>query len=613
MASRSVRDLLITGGRRAAMEEATARQERLRRFAGTESPSLTPTPVRPIASGASGRSSSSAGPSAPAPRGWSAPNASRSGAAALSSTRRGDPAAAEQQKSLRAASRVHDAAERDPLAADVGLTILEEKAVKPASTPGYQRSFRLFLVFLATLGTWNMVNGEVQPSEFGRVAKRDPSMIDSSLLDYYDYLYFSGSMSHEAEKAKAAVLHYANHLVALRDLGRSSRALQGFRKIAPGTSRFPLPRPILGALAGQLRSEGHHEIALALILMFVCNPRPAELFMLMVCDVVTSASTSIINLASGDTFNVTKTGRQDEGVSLENDLFSLLKDALLAHIHSLGFTDSTMRRATRSLWTFGHAIFKEAVCRAAAALGLPDGFCLYMARHGGVTTDLLEKFRSWAEGQARGRWHSETTLKRYVKPGVVARYLNSCEDEVIAYGEKLLSKPEVLLQVLKSEKDVMPPTVQRPGHGAAAPKSGPLATKKRAAMKAASAMKAMKKVADGVVDTALVPMPEKPVAKTMKAMKKVAVAIVDTALVPTPMKSIMKTMKVMKVMRAAPSAAPPAMKVMKKAMKAVKAMKAMKTMRVMRALPVVRKPAARVVPRRPAHAARRRPAAARRR
>ncbi len=135
-----------------------------------------------------------------------------------------------------------------------------------------------------------------------------------------------------------------------------------------------------------------------------------------------------------------------------------------------------MKTATRSSWTFGHAVLKKAVCRAVAPLGLLEGFSRSNARPGGETNDVLEECRSSTEGQAGTRRPPQTALKSHLDPGVAARSSNSCDDEVITYGEKSFSKRGALGQELKSEDVVAPPIVQRSSHGPTMSKFAPPAT-----------------------------------------------------------------------------------------------------------------------------------------
>ncbi len=366
---------------------------------------------------------------------------------------------------------------------------------------------------------------------------------------------------------------------------------------------------------GQLAAANHFEMALALALMFVAYLRPSELLSLRVCDFLSRTGDFVINLAPGDTNQYTKTGLQDEGIRLENQIWPSLAEALLNHVRDLGFTTATAATARVPLRTFSYQQFKDCLDRAAKALKLPDGFCPYMARHGGATTDILEKFRSWLETQARGRWAAESTLRRYVKQGTVARYLNGCDEEVINYGQKMSEDPARLVRILLGREALWPPSLKA-DRARRVNRNAPMP----AAMKAASPMKVMK-VMKSVAETALV----QAAMKVMKIMKVAEVA----PMLPTAMKvkSVAKAeaQDDVKVMRVAPplramkvvktmKRRAPAMKamkaarvsvVMKPAMRAVPAMKAMKPMKASKIMKAMGRPAAAHVRRRPAAVRRR--------
>lgn len=116
------------------------------------------------------------------------------------------------------------------------------------------------------------------------------------LIDYVDYLYFSGSAVGEAEKARAAVVHLAPHLGS-RDLRRTARALARFRKVALVHSRPPMPKVAMEAIVGWPYNAHHREEALA-ILMLVTYELPSELMALLVSDVVAPVPRSTDALAS---------------------------------------------------------------------------------------------------------------------------------------------------------------------------------------------------------------------------------------------------------------------------------------------------------------------------
>ena len=69
-----------------------------------------------------------------------------------------------------------------------------------------------------------------------------------------------------------------------------------------------------------------------------------------------------------------------------------------------------------------------------------------MARHGGVTRDVLSKFRSWPEAKSRGRWAADTTLRRYAKPGILNRYLEMCPADLVEFGGEFLVNDGLMRQ-----------------------------------------------------------------------------------------------------------------------------------------------------------------------
>ena len=501
------------------------------------------------------------------------------------------------------------------MAVESGLGYTEEKAIRGVTVTSYQRFFTLLLIFLGSMGVWQTAASQMSPAELQRVAKTDQPLLDASLVDYFDHLYFTGCQASDAEKTKASLCHYVTFLDFNRDLPRAARALQGFRKIAPGNSRFPLPRVILGALMGQLAVANHFEMALALALMFIAYLRPSELLNLRVCDVLCWTANFAINLAPRNTDQYTQTGSQDEAIRLANQIWPSLAAALLSHVKDLGYTAASAAMARVPLWTLSYQQFKDCLDRAAKALKLPDGFCPYMARLGGATTDVLEKFRSWPETQARGRWAAESTLRLCVKQDTVAAYLNGCDEEVINYGQKMLEDPARLVRILLGREALWPPSLKAV-RARRVNRNVPMP----AAMKAASPMKVMK-VMKSLVEVDVMPA----AMKTMKVMKMAEVAPmlhisievksvakaeakVDAKVMrvapPSRAMKVVKTMKrrapAMKAMKAARVSV-----VMKAAMRAVPAMKAMRTMKAGKIMKAMGRPAAAHVRRRPAAVRRR--------
>lgn len=77
-----------------------------------------------------------------------------------------------------------------------------------------------------------------------------PLDADPLLADFLDLLYLDGKSASEGEKTVAALEF---HQIALKGhLPRSKRALRGWRKAVPPSSRLPMPRPVMFGLAMNL-------------------------------------------------------------------------------------------------------------------------------------------------------------------------------------------------------------------------------------------------------------------------------------------------------------------------------------------------------------------------
>lgn len=90
-------------------------------------------------------------------------------------------------------------------------------------------------------------------------------------------------------------------------------------------------------------------------------------------------------------------------------------------------------------------------------LALPP-LCLYQLRHGGASADLLARARSAAEVKARGRWRSDSSLRRYGKPAATQRLLAKLTPAQRTYGQRCFDR---MAQVLRNEvAPVAPPSAR---------------------------------------------------------------------------------------------------------------------------------------------------------
>ena len=75
---------------------------------------------------------------------------------------------------------------------------------------------------------------------------------------------------------------------------------------------------------------------------------------------------------------------------------------------------------------------------AAARLGIKAKLSLYQCRHGGAAHDLMGKYRARGDIQVRGRWHTETSLKRYTKTGKVQQMVKDLAPAALAFANRSL-------------------------------------------------------------------------------------------------------------------------------------------------------------------------------
>eukprot|EP00973_Karenia_brevis_P034263 4726174-Karenia_brevis.AAC.1 len=59
---------------------------------------------------------------------------------------------------------------------------------------------------------------------------------------------------------------------------------------------------------------------------------------------------------------------------------------------------------------------------------------MYSLRHGGASEDLLRGRRRLQEVMRRGRWQSESSLRRYSKEGLLAQELAKVPASTLSYG-----------------------------------------------------------------------------------------------------------------------------------------------------------------------------------
>jgi len=302
------------------------------------------------------------------------------------------------------------------------LSILESEAVRPATAALYRRYANQFLDYCLTEGhTWQDLLG-----------------LDQTLVVYFTALFAEDYDSAVGSTTQAAVRHFLPDIGSKKvsPLPRSDRALRGWKALLPPAQRLPLPRAAAGAIAGVMINTGRPILGLFVLLCFSTYLRPGEAIRLRKRDLVipqdhagpTFAKWGLI-VNNAEDGRPGKTGLTDEAVILDMNDWLLLP--LLALVSGLGPMDL--------MWNFTMAELRTAFYAAVATLNMgalrPQLYCL---RHGGASHDLLTGRRTLAEVKTRGRWQSDSSLKRYGKPTRLQAAISSLAKDTYEYGEMVI-------------------------------------------------------------------------------------------------------------------------------------------------------------------------------
>ena len=324
------------------------------------------------------------------------------------------------------------------------LTYLEGRSVSDPTLKDYCKKMRAFLEWAVQSGLdWTTTAG-----------------LDHALVLYMDKLFFLGMAGDVASKTLAAVKFYYPEVGRYGDLSlpRTSRALAGWGKVVPRKTRLPVPWVLVTAIVGHLLSRGLVEHAVAVLLSFHAYLRPGECDSLTPMQLVapvaaagSSAAHWALLLGPAELEKPTKVGAWDESVVL--DQFGFLNDCLLK-------LKARSQKPDQRIWSFPPGDLAVQLQAAAESLGLAGmGITAYGLRHGGASHDLLERTRSHLEVKARGRWRSDSMLRRYGKEARALAELHKAPKSTVEYG-RLVS--EQLAAIFVSGAPLPPAPSQAP-------------------------------------------------------------------------------------------------------------------------------------------------------
>ena len=213
----------------------------------------------------------------------------------------------------------------------------------------------------------------------------------------------------EGVKKIAAVTDNRPELGAKHALPRTRRAMQGWRNLDPGVTRPPLAWPVIALIALQMAMNGHLFECLADVLGIPSTRRSfwpppqgsGE-------DHV--AGTNVGHQPAPD-MQTSKTNVHNESIMLDN------KETLW-----LGSALECASSWTGPLLPTSYADVTVAWHKSLAQLKFKKGLAvLHQLRHSGATWDRFRDYRTVLDVKLRGRWASDSSLRRCEQHALVAQ------------------------------------------------------------------------------------------------------------------------------------------------------------------------------------------------
>ena len=332
------------------------------------------------------------------------------------------------------------------------LSYLEIHKVTDGTRRDYLRRVQEF-VDLCILRRWSWVLDEE---------------LDAVLVAAFDEMFFRGRPSSDGEKLLAAVkflLPRFNRMGA-GALPRAGIVLLSYSRLRPPVQRLPLPWIVLLAICGIFLARNRVALALKMILSFKAYLRPGESDNLLVKGLVPPTP------AAGEQYCTWglllhpvedavpgKTGLFDEAIPLDDDVCTRLHE----------FWGMLVQGRPRNayLWPDDGPTTTLEFNSAAHELQLDDiQPCRYGARHGGASEDLTTHRRTPLGVKRRGRWATDSSLRRYGKETRLLAELAKVHPEVLRYGREI----DANLVPLLHGRVPLPRPPALPPHGPAKPK-----------------------------------------------------------------------------------------------------------------------------------------------
>jgi hypothetical protein len=309
------------------------------------------------------------------------------------------------------------------------MTLLEENSISAMVETQYSEYLRAFKAFYKENG-------------WGELLDKNTDLV---LADFFDVKYLEGRGSAEGEKTIAAIqFHDSRFKSGEMLLVRSKRALKGWRKLVPQGSRLPMPKLICQGIAMMMLARGQRGMAIMTLADFDMYLRPSEgLELTGKCVVAPVRGAGIAFQFFAVIIRDLEDGRPDKVGVYDNTL--LLNNPRSSFLGPVLKALATKAGPSGRLFTFSMEEYRKELEQCSKLMGLKDVLHPYQLRHGGATEDMNSGARTRLEVKDRGRWATETSIKRYVKVGKLQILLNSLDANMMRFCRwSETSMPKVL-------------------------------------------------------------------------------------------------------------------------------------------------------------------------
>ena len=323
---------------------------------------------------------------------------------------------------------------------EMGLTVLERRAITRRTETTYMKEYQGFTKYCDDNGL-----GDVE----GKA-------LDTMMSTYFQFLFFLGYQASRGEKIFAALLHMKPQYTqnGKGALPRAWRALKGWRILCPGRTRKPLPKCFWMAVACLMHSMGQGHMAVFLLLSLSTYMRPSEMMSLRRRSLLPPQRGPVrfwtLVAHEEQDGKRSKTGNFDVAVIVDQPWAQFLTPVL--EVMETGKPDEPV-------WEFNYQDYSDVFKKVVKALGCPK-VVPYQVRHSGASIDRAESFRSQEEVRKRGQWRTLSSVVRYEKAGLLnqalrdmeydmVNFLHNCErlgDQVLCGAKPLPGLPESVVR-----------------------------------------------------------------------------------------------------------------------------------------------------------------------